>query len=93
MSGDDVYFLRVVIQQLSVCPNATYRVTVYGDDHEPRHTDFSNAQILADTLSASFPGFDLSELSLNPLGEGHGSIVYADEMKLNEIQLSLLGLR
>lgn len=92
MSGDDLYFLRVVIQQLSVYPNATYRLTVYGDDRQPRHSDFSSVQVLSDALQAAIPGFDLSKLLLNPLEEGQGSIVFADEMKLNQTQLSLLGL-
>lgn len=92
MSDDDLIFLRVVIQQLRVYPNATYRVTVYGDDQQPRHSDFSSVQVLGDALQAAVPGFDLSKLSLNPLEEGQGSIIFADEMKLNEQQLSLLGL-
>lgn len=82
----------MVIKQLSVYPNATYRVIVYGDDQRPRHSDFSDTQILVNTLRTAIPGFDVSKLSLNPLGEGQGSILFADEMKLDERQLLLLGL-
>lgn len=93
MPGDDLYLLRMVIQQLSAYPDTTYRVIVYGDDQQPRHSDFSNAQILVNTLSGAIPGFDFSNLPLNPLREGRGSIVLAEEMKLNESQLLLLGLK
>lgn len=92
MSTDGLYLFRMVIQQLSVYPNATYRVIVYGDDQKPRHSDLGNSQILVDTLRAAIPGFDLSKLTLNPLGDGKGSIVFSDEMELNKTQLSLLGL-
>lgn len=92
MSGDDLYLLRMVIQQISVSPNATYRVIVYGDEQRPRHADFSNAQFLADALCAAAPAIDLSKLTLNPLEEGQGSIVFLAEMELDETQLSLLGL-
>lgn len=92
MSDDDRFGLRMVIQQLSASPNIAYRLAVYGDRHQPRHTDFSNGQLLIDSLRAAIPGFDLSRLTLNPMEEGQGSIVFADEIRLSETQLSLLRL-
>jgi len=82
----------MAIQQLSASPNATYRVTVYGDDQKPRHSDFSDAQVLLDTLRAAIPDLDQSNLALNPLAAGQGSMVFVGELKLDRNQLSLLGL-
>lgn len=91
-SEDDLYLIRMVIQQLSVSENPGYRVVIYGDSQSPRHADFTGAQILLETVRAAIPDFDLSKLSLNPLAAGHGSIVYTREIELNKAQLSLLGL-
>ncbi len=92
MSSEDSQSLRMVIQQLSVSPPSSYRIVVYGDDQRPRHAEFNNTQILLDTLRAAMLDFDLSRLTFNPLEEGQGSIVFAGEMKLREMQLALLGL-
>lgn len=93
MSESNAYPLRIAIQQLGVPENSAYRVVVYGDDRQPRHSDFGNAQILLETLRAAVPDLDLSKLSMNPLGGGHGSMVFTGEVRLTETQLALLGLR
>ncbi len=92
MSEDDPYLLRMVIQQLGVSDKPAYRVVVYGDSKQPRHSDFSDAPALLDTLRAVIPDFDLSNLTLNPLAAGQGSMVFVGEIKLDKTQLSLLGL-
>jgi hypothetical protein len=89
---DNLHPLRIVIQQLGV-DKPSYRLIAYGDSEKPRHTDFAGAQALIETLQAVVPSFTLSELSLNPLGEDRGSIVFAGEIALSTSQLSGLGLR
>jgi hypothetical protein len=81
-----------VIQQLGVSEDAAYRVVAYGDDQPPRHSDFGNADLLRAALRAAIPDFDFSQLTLNPLKKGQGSIAFVGEMNLNQTQLSLLGL-
>lgn len=93
MSEGDPNSLRLAIQQLGVSENPAYRVVVYGDDRQPRHSDFGNAHILLETLRAVIPELDLSKLTMNPMGDGQGSMVFAGEIRLTETQLSLLGLR
>lgn len=90
MSANDLYPLRMVIQQIGVEP--AYRVVVYGDFEKPRHADFSSGQMLLEALHAALPHFDTSDLSLDPLHEGGGSIVFASAIELNDRQLGLLGL-
>ena len=89
----NAYPLRIAIQQLGVSENSAYRVVVYGDDRQPRHSDFGNAHILLETLRAVIPELDLSKLTMNPMGDGQGSMVFAGEIRLNETQLAHLGLR
>jgi hypothetical protein len=84
--------LRIVIQQLGVAATPRYRVIVYGDTQNPRHSDFDAAQILLDTLRSAISDFDLSQLSLNPLEDGEGSIVFTGEMELEHWQITILGL-
>lgn len=93
MSEGDPNSLRLAIQQLGVSENPAYRVVVYGDDRQPRHSDFGNAHSLLETLRAVIPELDLSKLTMNPMGDGQGSMVFAGEIRLTETQLSLLGLR
>jgi len=50
-------------------------------------------QILIQALRAAIPSLDLAHLSMNPLGEGKGSIVFADEISLDKNRLAVLGLR
>lgn len=88
----DLYSLRLVIQQIGVSPNLSYRVITYGDNQSPRHCDFRNRQTLISVLCSALPDFDVSKLSLNPLGEGLGSMVFVGEMELTGVQLRLLGL-
>lgn len=92
MSESDLYLLRIVIQQIGISDHPTYRLVVYGDCLSPRHSDFGNAQVLLEALHVTLPDFDVSKLSLNPLGDGQGSMVFVGEMKLSKTQLSLLGL-
>ncbi len=91
MPKDELQDLRLVIQQLSV-ESQVYRVTVYGDADKPRYSDFGGAQALLQALRSALPAFDLSELSLNPLEEGCGSIVFAGVIQLDNSQLAVLGL-
>lgn len=84
--------VRMVIQQTGISETPSYRVVVYGDELKPKHSDFSNAQILVEALRTAIPSFDLAQLTLNPLGKGRGSIVFNDEFQLSDTQLSGLGL-
>lgn len=81
----------MVIQQIRV-EKPAYRLVVYGDQENPRHRDFSSEQALLDALCAAMPNFGTSELSLNPLATGQGSVVFTGEFTLNAMQLSVLGL-
>lgn len=92
MQEDHLYLLRFAIQQIGILDYPSYRVVVYGDSLSPRHSDFSNAQVLVEAIRAALPDFDVSKLSLNPLGEGQGSMVFVGEIKLSKTQLSRLGL-
>jgi hypothetical protein len=84
--------LRVVIQQLGVFATPSHRLIVYGDEFKPRHSDFGSAAALLVALKAAVPELDVSRLSLDPLREGQGSIVFDGEMLLSAEQLSALGL-
>lgn len=80
----------MVIQQNAVEP--AYRVVVYGDVEKPRHADFNSRQALLEALQGALPDFDTSGLSLDPLHQGKGSLVFAGEIELNDRQLGLLRL-
>ena len=90
---DDLNPLRIVIQQLGVSAVPGYRVIVYGDEFKPRHSDFSSPVALLQALEAAIPELDVSQLRLNPLQEGQGSIVFDGEKLLSEKQLTTLGLK
>ncbi|MGA7340442.1 MAG: hypothetical protein WBE72_17330 [Terracidiphilus sp.] len=90
---DDLNPLRLVVQQLGVAAAPGYRVVVYGDEFKPRHCDFSSAVALLEALEAAIPELDVSQLRLNPLQEGQGSIVFDGAMLLSGEQLSALGLK
>lgn len=90
--ADNPIPLRLVIQQFGTYPVPNYRVIVYGDELKPRHSDFSSEAVLLEALRAAVPELDPSQLSLNPLGEGQGSIVFDGEILLIAKQLSALGL-
>lgn len=92
MTAKNLHALRVVLQQLGVRPTPSYRIVVYGDSYAPRHSDFNDPQVLIEKLRLAIPALDVSHLSMNPLGEGQGSIVLADGMCLDEQQLAILGL-
>jgi hypothetical protein len=83
---------RIVIQQLGVAAMPRYRVIVYGDEQGPLHADVDGTQILLDTLHSAIPDFDLAQLSLNPMEEGKGSIVFTGEVDLDKRELAILGL-
>ena len=91
MPVDKLHTLRMVIQQIGV-KNPSYRLVVYGDWERPRHADFGTGQELARALGAALPDFAKSGLSLHPLEEGQGSIVFTGEIQLRDRQLGLLGL-
>lgn len=89
--ADNPIPLRVVIQQLGNYPVPNYRVIVYGDELKPRHSDFSSEAVLLEALRVAVPDLDLSQLTLNPLGEGKGSIVFDGETLLTAERLTALG--
>lgn len=93
MTENDPYMLRMVIQQLRASEDSAYRLVVYGDGQYPRHSDFTDAQILLNSVHTAIPDFDLSQIVLNPLGKGLGSMAFVGEMKLTKAQLSLLELK
>jgi hypothetical protein len=88
----DLKSLRLVIQQRGTSPVPSYRIIAYGDSNVNRYSDFSSAEILIEALCCAIPDFDVSRLSLNPLGEGQGSMVFVAGMDLDERQLSVLRL-
>ena len=90
MSENESHSLRMVIQQIGIEP--AYRVVVYGDWEKPRHVDFNSRQVLLEALRAALPAFDMATLSLDPLHEGQGSMVFAGEIEVSNRQLGLLGL-
>lgn len=90
--ADDPIPLRVVIQQLGILATPRYRLVVYGDELRPRHSDFASAVVLLEALKAALPELDVSQLSLDPLRQGGGSIVFDGEMLFSAEQLSALGL-
>lgn len=92
MTAHEPRSLRLVIQQIGI-QIPSYRLVVYGDEEHPRHADFDSAEALAKALCAAMPDFDLSQLTLTPLAEGHGSIVFSGEVVLSATQLVALGLR
>ena len=85
--------LRVVIQQLGLYPVPNYRLIAYGDELKPMHADFGSAALLLEALRSVVHGLDVSQLSLTPLHEGQGTIVYDGEMLLSSEQRSALGLK
>ena len=84
--------LRVVIQQIGRNEWRSFRLVAYGDEFKPRHADFTSAQNLRAAFLAAIPEFDLSLLSLNPQEEGHGSILFEEEICLDDDQVFKLGL-
>lgn len=92
MSSSYPKSLRVAVQQLGSSLTPSYRMVVYGDDDRPRHADFNDIHALLDALRIAIPGFDVSTLSLDPLGENRGSIVFTGEIRVHENQLAALGL-
>lgn len=91
MTDANVHSVRLVVQQVEVWPTPSYHVFVYGDTIDTRHSKFSNAQALIETLRAAIPGLDLSDQSMNPLSEGQGSVILARGMDLDEKQLAAFG--
>jgi len=53
---------------------------LYGGELKPRHSDFNSAAVLLEAHRAAVPGLDVSQLSLNPLPGGEGSIVFNVEI-------------
>ncbi len=92
MAETDLKSLRLVIQQRGISPVPSYRIIVYGDAEHQSFSDYNNSQILVETLRAAIPNFDVSQLALNPLGEGQGSMVFLAGMDLDKHQLTVLGL-
>lgn len=92
MAEADLKSLRLVIQQRGTSAAPSYRIVVYGDSKANRYADFGSAEILLEALCVAIPGFDVSRLVLNPIGDGQGSMVFADGMDLDERQLSALRL-
>jgi hypothetical protein len=89
--SDEPLAVRMVIQQVGL-EQPTYNVVVYGDLDRPRHAEFLNAKSLSETLQVVVPDLDISGLSLNPMQDGFGSIVFAGEVTLSSAQISALGL-
>lgn len=92
MSGKELYSYQFVVQQLGVGQFSTYRVVVYSDQLSPRHADFQSGQDLLRGLQEAIPEIDWSGISINPMEEGQGSIVFNQQLKLDAGQLKILGL-
>lgn len=92
MHEPDQYRLQFVVQQIGVGQFSTYRVIIYSDQERPRHSDFKCAQDLLQRLREAIPDIEWSGISVDPMGEGQGSIVFDRELKLDTGQLELLGL-
>ena len=81
-----------MIQQRGTPQARSYRVMVYGDAKVRRYSDFSSAEVLIEALCLAIPGFDVSRLALDPVGDGEGTMVFVDGMGLDERQLGVLRL-
>lgn len=92
MQGQDQYCVQFVVQQIGVGQFSTHRVIIYSDQQRPRHSDFQCAQVLLERLREAIPDVEWSGISVDPMGEGQGSIVFDQELKLDAGQLKLLGL-
>lgn len=94
MSSPKTHSLRVVVQHRRVNQQSSYRLVAYGGaggDYISGSAEFESLDRLLKALHSAVSGFDESALSIRKTPETY--IAFAGEMKLDDSQLSLLGLK
>ncbi|HEX4066310.1 MAG TPA: hypothetical protein VHZ09_09825 [Acidobacteriaceae bacterium] len=90
MIRSDRHRLRVVIQRIEAEAGTIWRIVAYGDGRAVGHEDFPSSERVLNALRMAVPDFD--EARLLPAESG-SSILFAEEMELDEAQLAVLGVR
>lgn len=95
MSSPNTYSLRIVVQNIRSHQRSVYRLVAYGGDggnYTSGSAEFESRDQLLRAFRSVVPDFDASSVSVerNAL---ETYIAYAGEMKLDDSQLSLLGLK
>lgn len=94
MSPPKTHSLRVVVQHSRVHEQSSYRLVAYGGeggDYFSGSAVFDSLDRLLKALRSGAPDLDENALSIRNSPETY--IVFAGEMKLDDSQLSLLGLK
>lgn len=94
MSSPKTHSLRVVVQHSRVNQQSSYRLVVYGGqggDYISGSAVFESLDRLLKALHSVAPDLDENALSIRKTLETY--IAFAGEMKLDDSQLSLLGLK
>lgn len=94
MSSPKTHSLRIVVQHSCVNQRSSYRLVAYGGeggDYTSGSAVFESLDRLLKALRSVAPDLDENALSIRTTPETY--IVFAGEMKLDDSQLSLLGLK
>lgn len=94
MSSPKTHSLRVVVQHSRVNQQSSYRLVAYGGeggDYISGSAVFESLDRLLKALRSVAPDLDENALSIRNTPETY--IAFAGEMKLDDSQLSLLGLK
>lgn len=86
----DRHSFRIVIQRIGFAGSTRYRILAYGESRHSAYGDFPTAERLLEAVRTAIPGFDEGRLALGDATEG--SIMFAEDMDLDETQLRILGL-
>ena len=86
------YSIRIVIQRVVEPGKKTYRVVAYGGRQALGHSDFHSLEHLLDVLHSAVPGFDATQFAAANSPDEISSIIFADEVELDDSQLATLGV-
>ena len=95
MSSPNTHSLRIVVQHVREHQRSVYRLIAYGGeagDYISRSTEFESLDHLVKALRSAKPDFDAKALSIRK-DAPETYIAFAEQMELNDSQLSLLGLK
>lgn len=95
MSRPNTHSLRIVVQHIRIHQRSVYRLVAYGGesgDYISGSAEFESREHLLKALRSAVPTFDESTLS-TAKSTPETYIAFAGEMKLDDSQLALLGLR